>query len=181
MKKILLVLVSVMAINLYAQEPLSFSEVVQVEGISKGELYNRAKIWFAEVYKDAKEVIQVDDKESGKIIGKGTEPFTQSFMTSSAITKGGISYIIKVFLKDGRYKYEITDFTHSAHGGNFGKYSLGLLTSQEDCPTPKKMAKKWSNKVWKDAKEQSEAFARVLIESLKENMSKQSAEEDDNW
>lgn len=48
-----------------------YTGIVQVAGVSKEELYTRARSWFVKTYKDADVVIQMDDKDAGKIIGKG--------------------------------------------------------------------------------------------------------------
>lgn len=49
-------------------EPISFSEVITVDSsLKKNELYSRLKTWFAEAFKSSQDVIQLDDRESGKI------------------------------------------------------------------------------------------------------------------
>ena len=47
-----------------------YSEIVKVDSTSSPELYLRAKTWFVRNFNSANNVIQLDDKESGKIIGK---------------------------------------------------------------------------------------------------------------
>jgi hypothetical protein len=86
---------------------VTYSEVVQVDSISKAILYNRAKKWFVASYKSAKEVIQLDDSENGEITGKGN--FKVSYYTREPF----ISHTISIFVKDGRYKYLITDMSYS--------------------------------------------------------------------
>jgi hypothetical protein len=51
-------------------QKFTYSGVIDVDG-DKNELYMRARAWFVTMYKDADEVIQLEDKEAGKIIGKG--------------------------------------------------------------------------------------------------------------
>jgi hypothetical protein len=88
---------------------ITYTGVVHVDSLSSEELYKRSKRWFFDTYNSGKDVIQLDDKESGEIIGKG---FFETYWQSSFL--GGISInvyqTIKVQVKDGRYKYEITDF-----------------------------------------------------------------------
>ena len=50
---------------------INYSEVVNVDSVKKEELYNRAKHWLVETFNSAKDVIQIDDKENGEIVGKG--------------------------------------------------------------------------------------------------------------
>jgi len=49
----------------------AFYEVVDssVSG-SKQELQVKAKMWMANAFKDAKKVIQLDDKDAGEVLGK---------------------------------------------------------------------------------------------------------------
>ncbi len=88
---------------------ITYTGVVQVDSLSSEELYKRSKRWFFDTYNSGKDVIQLDDKESGEIIGKG---FFETYWESSFISGIGINVFqtIKVQVKDGRYKYEITDF-----------------------------------------------------------------------
>src|SRR6266496_2496034 len=50
---------------------IKFTEVVYVDSISKLLLYSRAREWFTKAFKSSKAVLDLDDKENGKLIGKG--------------------------------------------------------------------------------------------------------------
>lgn len=50
---------------------LNYNEVVQVDTIKKDELYLRSKQFFVDVFKSANDVIQMDDKDAGVVVGKG--------------------------------------------------------------------------------------------------------------
>jgi hypothetical protein len=82
-------------------------------------------------FKSSKAVLELEDKEAGKLIGKGTfTAITEESMNDNEFIKkkglvskkvrerknkgdvGSISFIISIYIKDGRYKYEITDLTH---------------------------------------------------------------------
>lgn len=92
------------------QGRLNFSEVVQVDSVPKTQLHARAKEFFANTFRSAKDVIQLDDKETGTVIGKGFSPFP--------IKSGGMQisfemwYTIKIQCKDGRYKAEMYDISY---------------------------------------------------------------------
>lgn len=149
-----------------AQESLSFTEVVENPGVSQKELYGRAKLWFADSYKSAKAVIQTDDPEVGQIVGKPLFKFSPGFFMGGEAVAGNINYTVKVFCKDGKFKYDITDFRHE---------SFGLITTEEECPW--KMFgsnKKFREKTWKEAKESCKAHAESLIKTLKSTMGKKS-------
>jgi len=183
MKKLIMTftIMVVVIFGLCGQEPLTYTEVVQVDSISQNELYNRAKLWFATIYNSSNDVIQVDNKEGGEFIGKAILKYIPNIHSGNEQTKGNIKYTIKIFVKEGRYKYIITDFIHDPYGNHFGKSSMGLITTEKDCPKPKPMAKGWSNKVWADIKTQIETNMISLIANLKESMSKTTESKNDDW
>ncbi len=165
--------------------PLTYSNVVKVDTtISAQQLYLRCRSWFAESYKNSQDVIQMDDKENGKIIGKGNLEFFSKIFVGSSCTKGWIRYTISVQVKDGRYKYEITNFNHEGNRYNdCDDLSFGLLTTSIDCPDSikKGLGKGWSNKVWKEIKESIDNNIIVLIKSLNNSMNKPVASKENNW
>jgi hypothetical protein len=85
-----------------------YSEVVQTPGASQGELYARAKLWFADTFKSTKAVVQADDKEAGIIQGTAFQNIYVLAMVTPSPEK--LWYTVKIALKDGRYKYDITKF-----------------------------------------------------------------------
>lgn len=183
MKRLMLTFTMMIAmiLTVFGQEPLTYTEVVHVDSVSKNDLYNRAKFWFATAYNSANDVLQIDNKEEGEIIGKAIMIYNPNVFSGSEQTKGSINYTIKIFVKEGRYKYEITDFIHDPYGNQYGKSSMGLITTDKECPNPKPMAKGWSNKVWDDIKTQIENKMTSLIANLKEGMNKTTETKNDNW
>ncbi len=119
MKKILLIFL-LAPVGLYAQSitlpidsishKIDFTEVVKVDGASKDDLYIKAREWFAKTFVSAQKVIQMDDKDAGKIIGRGTARGVESsFLSPVSFT---LYYTVSITMKDGRYRYEITDFEY---------------------------------------------------------------------
>jgi hypothetical protein len=100
---------------------ITYSEVVYIDSLTnKLELFSRAREWFAKAYKSSTDVIQMEDKESGKIVGKALMQVYHRALGSN-YPSGYINYTISIYMKDGRYKYEITDFHHTGQyvsGGN---------------------------------------------------------------
>lgn len=81
-----------------------YREVVTVNGATKDQLFDKARQWFVSNYKDASEVLQVQDKESGTLVGKGL--FIVNF-------QGGprkVFHTVSIDCKDGKYRVTITDF-----------------------------------------------------------------------
>lgn len=168
--------------GVYAQKPLIYTDVVKVDStITKNELYNRAKLWFTNTFKDANKVLQVQDEERGQLVGKGKMKYNTTIFAGSGTTSGYIGYTVNLFVKDGRYKYEITDFIHE--GSSNTPFNMGLITDSETAPifSEKKYAIKWCDKLWIDIKDQITPNARSLEQSLKEAMSKPAVVENDNW
>jgi len=78
----------------------TYMDIVSVDGITKDELYNRAKRWLA--YSD--ETIRLDHKDL--LVARGT----------SSTPRGIMFQTISIQIKDGRYRYTITDFTEKNYG-----------------------------------------------------------------
>jgi hypothetical protein len=93
---------------------VTYTNVIQVEGNNKEQLYERAKNWFVIMYKSSKDVIQLDDKENGNIIGKGN--FRIVYYERDPI----INHTISLSVKDGRYKYVVNNLVYTDKlGDNF--------------------------------------------------------------
>jgi hypothetical protein len=94
---------------------IDYTEVVTVENASQAELYKRGKIWLASAFKSAKDVVQAEDKDAGFIIAKGV---SQIVIKSVGMgTPQNLFYTLKINYKDGRYKYELTEFYITSQSG----------------------------------------------------------------
>ena len=121
MKKIFLSLILMSPVILIAQSgvfplvdcKINYTEIVKIDSsINKATLFLNAKMFFVNEFKSAKDVIQLEDRESGTIIGKGY--FTYNWdMGKNSYVEMKIWHTIKLTIKDGKYRYEITDFIHS--------------------------------------------------------------------
>lgn len=92
---------------------ITYSEVVRADSLKSSELYSMGREWFAKTYKSSTNVMQMEDKENGKLIGKALMLVYHKAMGIN-YESGYINYTISLYVKDGRYKYEITDFYHTA-------------------------------------------------------------------
>ncbi|MNE10169.1 hypothetical protein D3C80_1028700 [compost metagenome] len=125
MKKYLLTILLLLPIVAVCQEnalkvPIKdgrivYSAVIQLDSISKNELYSTAGMWFADSFKNSKHVIRFEDKEAGKIMGKGSSTFYYEYLLSTVFTD--IEYSIVITVKDSKYKYEIYDIILTNRGG----------------------------------------------------------------
>jgi hypothetical protein len=116
MKKILYLLVIILFSNtLNAQtlptDPVSkkviFQELIPIDSASKDDLYERAVTWLTDHYKTNK--FDINDKVKGQI---GTEGYFIVSMTYDFKYKSehNVSYNVLINVKDGKYKYSVTDF-----------------------------------------------------------------------
>lgn len=124
MKTLFTLLFTLIAFTSFAQEvkqdlpvdesgKINFTEVIPVEATTKDELYTRARAWFATTFNSANRVLEMDDKESGVLIGKAFQDIYVSSLGIPVQTK--LWYNVKVYLKDGRYKYELTELEYQGY------------------------------------------------------------------
>ena len=181
MKKLItFCLLSLFVFTSNAQELLTYTEVIQVDSVSKNELFYRAKNWFVNAFKSSKNVIQNENKENGEIIGKATMKYYPDYFVGSDNTKGYINYTIKIFVKEGRYKYEFTDFYHEPENKN--GHSFGYVTNAVENPKPYSFSlKSWNRKAWNDLKKEIDIKMKDIIFSLKDGMKVKTEAQNDNW
>ncbi len=146
---------------------IEYSELVLVDStLNQSELYLKSKIWFAESFKSANDVIQLDDKDAGIIIGKG----------SFSIRGGSVSFTLKIQLKDSRYKYWISNFSHES---SVRGYSGGSLDNEKPACGFLYMAKReWIENI----PELTDQNIKLVIQDLKESLSSSASKMgEDNW
>ena len=169
----------------YAQaNPLIYTEVIEVPNITKETLFQRANIWAASAFKDAKTDIQINDKESGQIIGKSYFKYNQEFFLGSTRTSGFISLVFKIFIKEGKYKYEFSEFVHDASLSKGNRKDFGLITDNKECTMEVGVLEVsiWYQKVWDDIKKQIEhEIMNNKVPNLKEAMTNKGTTNNDNW
>ena len=167
----------------YGQEkgiPFEFTDVVKVDSVSSLELYNRGNVWFATTYKSSTDVIQLEDKEAGVIIGKAIMPFKPSISLAEKAT-GSVSYTVKLYFKEGRYKVEIVDFVHKPYSSSKDAITCGVITNAVDCPVPNAAEAINVKLAWIDLKKKTQELAEGLIQELNKEMLKPVESSSDDW
>jgi len=138
--------------------PFTFSNAKDASG-SKEELFVRAHEWLAKTFVSSKEVLQLVDKQAGKLIGKG-------------VFKVGYDYVnftISIDVKDGKYRCVFSDFIHeggigTAFNGNTEQRKSGGYLEQEK-PNPGVPMKTWYR-----CKDEAMNRSNDLLKSLDEAM-----------
>lgn len=98
------------------------------------QLYRSARRWFVDAFKDAEEVIQLEDDSARTIVGKGW--FNYHDM-------GRIWFTVEVAAKAGRYRVRFYNFNHVGVGGltsgtTYVPYlDYGPIYAGAECYTPK--------------------------------------------
>jgi predicted membrane protein len=110
MRKLFIILLSISPLMSFGQlidelpkcenGKLNFNEVIQMDSIKQNKLYLNSKQFFADAFKSAKDVIQLDDKEAGVVIGKAIIDINAKMLGASYPVK--MWFTIKIQSKDGR-------------------------------------------------------------------------------
>ena len=87
-------------------EELTVEYVNQAPGKSKDDIYKGIKVWIAQTFNSAKDVIDLDDPASGTIIAKGIIPYPNEGLGHSGNT---LSFVMKVDVKEGRYRTQFSN------------------------------------------------------------------------
>ena len=185
MRKLLLSMFLLCASYIHAQEKLSFSEVIPVDSVNKTQIYAMVRGWVATTYNSAQDVIQMDDKDAGIIICSALFEYSYGKLRYAAY-EGAIDYTLKIQIKDGRFKGELSNFIHKIgidHATAMNKNcNLGLITTAEQY-TDKGAYKTFHNNVWSDIKSKAEIYSEGIFELLKK-VSKENVvqdNKDDDW
>ena len=90
-----------------AEKDFEYQQVYEVSG-GKDTLFSKSLQWLAQTYTDSKEVIEYEDKEAGKIIGRGATQVMYNPLGISPIMLN-IRYSIKIDLKDNKARITFTN------------------------------------------------------------------------
>ena len=120
-----------------------FEKVIEVPNVSKTDLYIKVNEWFVKNFISAKSVIQFQDKEEGKIIGK--------YVTRLPDIYAGINYsyestqTISVDVRDNRIRLTITDPCVSQGTTTTYGISWGSCEKSASDKSQLAMSVKWEN------------------------------------
>lgn len=122
-----------------------YERIAEIDKATKSELFSRANVAIARIFRESKAVIQMSDQESGRILGKGNYQFLYGSFYSIGVQTLNPSFVIDVQVKDGKYRIQLYDFT-------FRKYSTdGFMSKTESWKdetlefyTSRAKSKKWA-------------------------------------
>lgn len=147
---------------------IQVSEVVQAEGLTKDQLYSKARLWFAEYFRDSESVLEVEDKSSGILLGNGI--LTVNVPSNiSGYQECNLWITLKTEFREGRYKYTINNMKYST-------VDYPQAVNLEQMYTKEKIPKFFRN-----YRAASIDALRELLGDLKMSLGTDSAEELDKW
>lgn len=163
-------------------EKITYTEVVTIDSTtSSEELFSRGREWFAKAYNSSNNVIQMEDKESGKLVGKALMQVYHKAMGSN-YPSGHINYTISLYFKLGRYKYVISDFHHTGQLVGGGNRIPDYGVCEEMINTTHKTMGMSYQKTYNNYLSQMDNNIKSLISDLKNSMlTKASGVTSDDW
>ena len=157
-----------------ADYPIPF-QIEQIDTVAgtKDALFVKANEWVAKTFNSAKDVIQMHDKEAGKIIAKGIMETkgTIGLISGSYFIK----YTISIDVKDGRCKVKFSDFVlnetrcYTTNGLHTKSYNSSFDND--------KLPYNVSAKTWGNVKGDCWHQAKALLKDFKIHMNQKS----ENW
>jgi len=81
--------------------------VVQVPGVSRAALQDRAKAWFADRFIDAGNPLMLTNTDNGSLIGKGSSRVKWGPADMSRSHR--VWFMLRLEAQDGRYRYQLQD------------------------------------------------------------------------
>ncbi len=190
-------IIAVFAMSIATAQPPKFQEVVEVPNASADALYARAKEWFAETFVSAQHVIQLDDAQNYKLIGKGnTGEYLTNIYMMLKYCYGQSKFTVKVECKDGRYRYSIYDIEEKwkTAGDSWSGYQSFQTVYEISHPDGMAKAREREGlkplkpeKLEKRCKHHIKRYEILVAEiekirsSLKDYMSKTTSSEEDDW
>ena len=95
---------------------ITYTDVVDEPGMNKDTIYNRGMRWFKTFFKNPSQAIKAADAEARTIDGgyrfsiQRPEPGSKK-KPAPMVDAGLVNYKIKLFCKDGKFKYEVTNIS----------------------------------------------------------------------
>ena len=99
--------------------------VVEINNLTKKDIYSKAIEWITLNYKSADDVIQSKDSENGKIILKG------NFSTSLFMKQGWIKHTLILEFKDNKFRYAYTDLSYYSTGSGEVPFEKNMMSKKK--------------------------------------------------
>lgn len=101
------------------------TNVIQIDSLKKDLLFSKTKEWITLNYKSAIDVIQLADKETGKIILKG------AFLTNMFMKEGSLEHTLVFDFKDGKIRCSYTNFSYYSLGSGRIAFESKMMSKKK--------------------------------------------------
>lgn len=154
-----------------------FTDVISIDSVSAENIYNRAKLFVVNNYNSAKTVTDLSDDKLHSVIVKAYTTTHFKSWAGGIFEAGGFNYTLKIYCKDGRYKYEISDLIHTGMYDSQNSSSGGAIENVKPACGTMHISKGQ----WDYIKNDCISNIEELIKTLKQSMSNKSEMEKKDW
>jgi hypothetical protein len=108
------------------------------------KIYTAVQVWFANTFKDSKYVLKVEDKEAGKLVGRGSILYIPFLYYGEQY----LTYGLEIDIKKGKYRYKIYDLKYERGDDQVSvtDYQKAYLRDiNKDTRKAKKLLVKWKD------------------------------------
>ncbi len=121
-----------------APEMRTFEKVIEVSGKAKDQIYIKANGWFVETFNSAESVIEFQDKEAGKIMGKYVFTYSEGVYTYS------VKQTVDIEMKEGKIRVKVNNPLYKATSGMGETYYNATYRALETQKGIERARKEWS-------------------------------------
>lgn len=147
---------------------ITYTEVVSVDGVAAGDLYDRFMKWFNGEFKNPAEKLRKTDKDAGEIEAFLRHRIYNKDKKGEQASDAGLTqFTLKVLFKDGRYKYTVTELNHKRQS----YFALEEWMNKDD-----EMAEKHA-----DYLAQVDTEIRRVIDAMKKGVADDGKKAEDDW
>jgi hypothetical protein len=163
MKKLILLIIIFSPISIYSQIPLNdegkivYQYIDSTVVLHKDEIYKKAKLAIVEIFKDANAIIQIDDKENGELVGKGSSYFY--IKSYGQDIQNTLKFTISISCRENKYRIKIYDIN-----GFSGSLEIPFSIVEYN--------KKYNKRAYKEMIDSIDNVLKNTLKSLKEKILK---------
>ncbi len=172
MKKLLLLLPALLVINVSVSQTNFQWEKIDSLNKSKSQIYSDTKMFIAESWKSAKNVIQNDDKESGMILVKGGSSKSCIYLLN--LHNFSFSYTVKFFMKENKFRIQIDNVIMTSH--TCAGHVWGTITPIDNFDGNESLSARLGNEIFTELKGELQSIFDSYLEYIKKPASSNS-----NW
>jgi hypothetical protein len=159
---------------------VTYVKVIEVPSLNKAEIYNRALNYFVYNYNSGKSVIQTQDENLGRVVGKG---FYNDVHIGQSILTTYIDcfHIVRVDAREGRARVvlSLTNYEKTLVGGDSGPTLISTDVNSEFPINPKGYSKTVMGKAFYKSHKSALQTLESIEKALKEGNTSIGIENDD--